>query len=184
MSPRTMRLAAVAAVLVLGACNTPAGGGGSSQAAGGGGSQAANGAGNGGGGGSGAGAATLNPCNMLSASDIEAATGWPTVDAGKLQTTDTQADCQWSDPSDDSHGVGVTVADYDDTLWKAGTTSSYAKPVSGLGDAAYAGWPTAGTLNIKIKNYAVTIGIIDFKKSNDQIQSEDTTLANLVLPKL
>jgi len=182
--PRTLRLAAVAAVLVLGACNTPAGGGGSSQVAGGGGgggsSQAA---GGGGGGGTGADAPTLNPCSMLSASDIQAATGW-SVDSGKLETSTGQSQCMWANPADDTVSVGVAIANYDDNLWQAGKSAGNAKPVTGLGDDAYAGWPTGGTLNVKVKTYAVTLAIIDFKKSNDQLQAEDATLAKVLLPKL
>jgi hypothetical protein len=177
MSPSKQRLASLVVALALGACNSPAGST-TSQPAGGGSSQGA-----GAGGGSGAGAATLNPCTMLSAGDIQTATGWM-VGAGQLQTTDSQSDCQWADAADDSHAVGVTIADFDDTIWQAGVSSSYAKPVSGLGDAAFEGWPTANALSIKVKGYEVTVGIIDFAKTNDEIHAADETLANIVLPKL
>jgi len=80
--------------------------------------------------------------------------------------------------------VGLTVQTYDDTLWQAGAASSDAKPISGIGEAAYKDWPTAGTLNVKVKGYQVVVGLIAFSTAADKVDSDVLALANLVVPRL
>jgi hypothetical protein len=69
-------------------------------------------------------------------------------------------------------------------VWQAGAASSYATPVSGLGDAPYKGWPSSGALNIKIKGLTVVVAEIEFSKTPETIDMDDAALAKLVLPRL
>jgi hypothetical protein len=179
--------ALAAATLLIAACSTaaptptPNGGGGSNVV---GGSQPpAASSGNGTGGGNGADAGTLNACNLLTTAEIQAAVGWAVKD-GVLQQSDGQADCEWTAAADESSAVSVTVANYNDFLWQSGANAAKSTAVSGIGDAAFKGWPTFVALNIKVKGYAVTIGVVDFKIANDKVDAEDLALAKLVLPRL
>jgi hypothetical protein len=80
--------------------------------------------------------------------------------------------------------VEVTIQTYDDSLWQAAASTSDAKTVSGIGDAAFKDWPTAGTLNVKAKGYQVVVAVISFTMAADKVDSDDLALANLVLPRL
>jgi hypothetical protein len=80
--------------------------------------------------------------------------------------------------------VGLTIANYDDTLWQAGSSAGNSTAVPGIGDAAFKGWPHAGDLAIKYKGYEVDVAIIDFVASPDQVDMETLALAKLVLPSL
>jgi hypothetical protein len=177
--PRLGRAIALAAtVLLVGACT----GGGSAPSAGGNGGASASvaPAGSSGGGGN---AGSLNACDLLSTDEIKAAVGWP-VGTGLLQNTDTQTDCEWDGQGDQAGSVGLTVANYDDSLWQAGSSAGSSTAVSGIGDAAYKGWPHAGDLAIKVGSYEVDVAIIDFYKAGDKVDAEDLVLAKLVLPRL
>jgi hypothetical protein len=134
-------------------------------------------------GGGGGGAATLNACSLLSAAEIQAAVGWP-VGTGLLQNTDTQTDCEWDGQGDQAGSVGLTIQDFDPTLWQAGSSAGNSTAVSGIGDAAYKGWPHAGDLAIKYKSYEVDVAIIDFYTANATVDTETLSLAKLVLPRL
>jgi hypothetical protein len=136
----------------------------------------------GGGGGSGD-AGALNACDYLTPDQIKTAVGWP-VSAGVVQESDGQTDCEWAASSDAGSAVGLTIANYDDVIWQAGSSAGNSSPVSGIGDAAFKGWPTKPALDIKTKDYMVTIAVLDFASSDDKIDAEDLTLANLVLPQL
>jgi hypothetical protein len=127
-------------------------------------------------------ASTIDACKLLTADEIKGATGI-TVTTGVLQTTDTQADCEW-DSADGATSVGLTVATFDDTLWSTLSTSADAKPVSGLGEAAYSGVPHFGDLAVKVKGYEVDVAIVDFQTQASKLVGEDEALAQIVLPRL
>ena len=80
--------------------------------------------------------------------------------------------------------MGLTVSTYDDFLWQTGSGAGNSKAVSGIGDAAFKGWPTFADLNIKAKGYQVALAIADFKAKQEAIDSENLALAKLVLPRL
>ncbi|MGH2407166.1 MAG: DUF3558 family protein [Candidatus Limnocylindrales bacterium] len=138
-----------------------------------------------GGGASGASAGTLDACSFLSADQIATVVGWQ-VGTGVKQNTDTQTDCEWTSATDQSAGLSLTISDYDDSLFQAGASAGNSTAVSGVGDAAFKGWPHSGDLVIKIKGYQVVLGIVDFSATatTAKLDDENLKLANLVLPKL
>lgn len=135
------------------------------------------------GGGTGAGVTSLNACNFLTTAQIQSIVGWA-VGTGVLQNTDNQTDCEWTEQGSDGFGVGLTIATFDPVIWQAGSTAGQSAAVSGLGDAAFKGWPHAGDLAIKVKGYMVTVAIIDLAQSVAKVDAETVALANLVLPQL
>jgi hypothetical protein len=162
----------IAAGVALAACSSSA----SSSSAGAG----------GGGGNSGGKASSVKACDLLTLDEIKQATG-ATMGAGVLQTTDTQADCEWSAPSDASSGasgVGLTVQDYDDTLWQTMSSAKQATAVSGIGEKAYKDYPHSGDLSVKQGGYEIDIGIVDFTHDNATVDAAALTLMKLVLPQL
>ncbi len=163
-------LVALLACLALAACSaaSPDTNGGQSQAPS---------SGTGGGGG---GASSIDACKLASQSEVETALG-EAVDGGQLQTTDGQASCDWSGADG---GVGISVQDYDADFWNTASTTQQATAVSGYGDAAFTGWPSAGTISIKQGAYEVDIGIENFNRSNDDDLKAAETLAKLVLPRI
>lgn len=182
---RLARVAGLAAAIVLvGACsgggagptNAPAG----STGGGGGGSTTGSGGG-GGGGGTGADAGTLNACNLLTTDEIGAVTALH-VAAGVVQNSDGQSDCTWN--SADGSAVGLTISNYDDSLWQAGSSAGNSTAVPAIGDAAFKGWPHAGDLTIKFKNYQVAVTVVDFKMAAATIDQANLMLARIVLPRL
>lgn len=134
-------------------------------------------------GGSGADAGSLNACSLLSGADIQGITGWAVGD-GLLQDSDGQTDCEWNGGPDDNDAVGLTISNFDSVIWDAGSGAGNSTPVSGIGDAAFKGWPHPGDLSIKFKSYEVDVAIIDFSQQPDVVDQETLRLANLVLPKL
>ena len=150
---------------------TPAGGGGGSATS------------KPGGGGTGGDVSGLKACSLLTVDEIKSTMGVAMKD-GVEQDSDGQVDCEWN-PQDDSIGAGVsvTVATYDDVLWKTMASSALAKSVSGFGDAAFSNYPHPGDLSIKTRGYIVTIGIVDFR-SGVNLDANDATFANLVLSRL
>ena len=187
MNARVVRgVSAVAgAVALVAACTgSPAGSPGSSAAAGGAASDPggqpspAGQAGNGGGA-----LSSIAACSLLTPAEINQALG-VTVNAGTLQTgNDEQANCEW-DNADSSVAVGVIVQPYDDTLWKTMSSASAATAVSGLGEAAFKGFPHAGDLSIKQGGREIDIGIVDFKDDQGKIDAAALALAKLVLSRL
>ena len=137
----------------------------------------------GGGGGGGGGLDGLNACQLLTPDEIQGVIG-SGVMPGVQQDSTGQTECDWSGTTDQAAAVSLSVATYDDSLWQAGASSPQSKPVSGLGDAAYQGWPTSVTLNIKVKGYEVAIAVVSFSLANTVIDDDDTSLAKIVLPKL
>ena len=140
----------------------------------------------GGGANSGGKASSVKACDLLTLDEIKQATG-ATMGAGVLQTTDTQAACDWSAPSDATSGatgVGVVVKDYDDVLWQTFSSAKQATAVSGLGEKAYKGYPISGALSVKQGGYEIDIGIADFTDDNAKVDAAALTLMKLVLPRL
>ncbi len=177
-------LVALAATALIAACSTgaaptsqPGTGGG------GGGAPATQPPGGGSGGSGGSGGLPASACGLLSGTEIQGIVGAP-VKAGVEQDSDGQVSCNWDGSTDSSPALGVTVAEYNDAVWQAGSASANSKPVSGLGDAAYQGWPTAGALSIKVKGLMVTIGVVSFTLNSAVVSADDVSLAKLVLSRL
>ena len=128
----------VAAALLLAACSgssTPA-----STTAGGGGATSAPGVTAQSGGGGNGSVTGMKACSLLSTAEIQAALGSAMKD-GVEQDTDNQVDCEWDSQADGGPSMGLIVKTYDDTLWQTMSSSQLATPISGFGDAAYAGYP-------------------------------------------
>ena len=130
-------------------------------------------------------ASTIKACDLLTLAEIEQATG-AAMNAGQLQTTDTQASCDWSSPdgSSGASGVGVIVQDFDATLWQAMSGSNKAVAVTGIGEQAFKGVPHGGDLSVKKGKYEVDVGIVDFKHDNATVDAAAVKLMNLVLSRL
>jgi Protein of unknown function (DUF3558) len=130
-------------------------------------------------------ASAIKACELLTAEEIRQATGAMMV-AGQLQTTDTQASCDWSsaDPTSGASGVGVIVQEFDPALWQAMSSITKATPVAGIGQQAFKGVPHSGDLSVKQGNYAVTVGIVDFKHDNATVDAAALQLMKLVLSRL
>jgi len=124
----------------------------------------------------------LQACSMLTPDEIQQTLGF-TVKAGVEQDTDTQVECNW-DSDDGTSSVSVSVAKYDDTLWKTLSSAQNAKPVSGLGEAAFSDYPHAGDLSIKQSGYEIDLGIVDFTSDTARVDAADMTFAGLVLSRL
>jgi len=123
-------------------------------------------------------------CSLLTTGEIQAAIGAPMA-AGVLQTGNPdQADCEWASSDDGSISVGVIVQPYDDFLWQTMSSSQHATAVSGIGEAAYKGFPHAGDLSIKQGGREIDVGIIDFKDDQQKIDAATLTLAKLVLSRI
>lgn len=131
------------------------------------------------------GASAIKACDLLTLEEIKEATG-AVMGPGQLQTTDTQASCDWSslDASSGASGVGVIVHDFDNVLWQAMTASQQAVPVTGVGEQAYKGYPHSGDLSVRKGKYEVDVGIVDFKHDNATVDAAALKLMNLVLARL
>jgi hypothetical protein len=132
---------------------------------------------------SGTGASSIDACRLLNQNEIQQQLG-VAVDGGKLQTTQSQASCDWTATGGVEAGLTVRVMDFDQNLWNTFTSSSRAKPVSGLAEAAFANVPIKGGLMIKQGKYQVDVGIVDFKMSDDREIAAAKALAALVLPRV
>jgi len=130
-------------------------------------------------------ASAIKACDLLTVDEIKQATG-ATMQAGKLQTTDTQASCDWTSPDESSgaSGVGVIVQKFDSVLWQNMTASPHAVPVTGIGEQAFKGYPHSGDLSVKKGSYEVDVGIVDFKHDNATVDAATLKLMNLVLSRL
>ena len=130
-------------------------------------------------------ASAIKACDLLTLDEIKQATG-ASMDAGKLQTTDTQASCDWSSPdgSSGASGVGIIIQNFDQVLWQNMTASTLAVPVTGVGEQAFKGYPHSGDLSVKKGNYEVDVGIIDFKHDNATVDAATLKLMNLVLSRI
>lgn len=134
--------------------------------------------------GGGAGISSINACSLLTKDEIKQALGADVKD-GVPGSTDTQVSCTW-DQAVDGQGpsVGVTVSVYDDVIWQTFSKAQGATPVSGLGEAAFSGYPHDGDISIKQGGYQIDIGIVDFRADQSRVHPSDTTFANLVLGRL
>jgi hypothetical protein len=130
-------------------------------------------------------ASAIKACDLLTLDDIKQATG-ATMTAGKLQTTNSQASCDWSSADDSSgaSGVGVIVQDFDNALWQNMSASPHAVPVAGVGEQAFKGVPHSGDLSVKKGKYEVDVAIVDFKHDNATVDAATLKLMNLVLARL
>jgi hypothetical protein len=135
--------------------------------------------------GSGANASDIKACNLLTLAEIKQATG-ATMGAGLLQTTDTQASCDWNAPdgAPGASAVGIIVQNYDDSLWQAMSGSKYATPVTGIGEKAFKGVPHKGDLSVKVGKYEVDVGIVDFHHDDATVDAAALQLMKLVLSRL
>jgi len=129
-------------------------------------------------------AASIDACHLLTSGEIQQQLG-VAMDQGRLQTTKSQASCDWTGlkPNDDA-GVGVAVHDFDQSLWNSFTSLPKAKPVSGLGDAAFEHVPTTNTVMIKLGKYEIDVGVVDFKMKNEQQIAAAKALAALVVSRV
>lgn len=182
---RGVSAVAGAAALIAACTSTPTGSPGSSTAAGGGGSNpsvqapAAGQATQAGGDGS-----ALSGCSLLTPAEIQQALG-ATVKAGTFQTgNDEQVNCEWDGQDDDSLAVGLTIQPYDDSLWTTMSSAQAAIAVSGLGEAAYKGYPHAGDLAIKQGGHEIDVGIVDFKDDQQKVDAAALALAKLILSRV
>jgi hypothetical protein len=127
----------------------------------------------------------VKACELLSQDEIKQATG-AAMGSGQLQTTDTQASCDWSAPDGTAgaSGVGIIVRDFDDSLWQAMSTSKHATPVTGIGERAFKGTPHSGDLSVKQGPYEVDVGIVDFKHDDATVDAAAMKLMKLVLSRL
>jgi hypothetical protein len=136
--------------------------------------------------GTGGGAASaVKACDLLTLAEIKQATG-ADMGAGLLQTTDTQASCDWSslDGSPGASGVGVIVQDLDDSLFRTMASSEKATAVIGIGEQAFKGFPHSGDLSVKQGKYEVDVAIADFKHDNATVDAASLSLMKLVLSRL
>jgi hypothetical protein len=129
------------------------------------------------------GASSIDACRLLNQNEIQQQLG-VAVDGGKLQTTQSQASCDWTATGGDEAGLTVRVQDFDQSLWNTFTSSSRAQPVSGLGEAAFANVPLKDGLMIKQGKYEVDVGVVSFKISDDRAIAAAKALAALVVPRV
>ena len=102
-----------------------------------------------------AGAPSIDACRLLNKSEIQQQLGVAMND-GKLQTTSSQATCDWTATAPAGAGLTVNVQDFDQSLWSSFTSLGRAKPISGLAEAAFANVPLKGGLMIKQGKYRST----------------------------
>ena len=125
-------------------------------------------------------APTIKACDLLTPAELQQAMGTP-MGPGKLQTTDTQASCDW----DSANGaVGIIIRNFDANLWDTMSSSAHAKPVTGLGEKAFKGVPHAGDLAVKKGGYEIDVGIVDFKRNPAVVDAAAVQLMNRLLAQL
>ncbi len=127
-------------------------------------------------------ATAVDACSLLTPAEIQSAIGVAVKD-GVPNKTDTASQCEW-DSQDDSAGVSLSVATYDDTLYKTLGSAKDAVPVSGIGESAFKGIPHAGDLAIKQGGDEIDLGIVDFTLDPAKVDAADLTLAKLVLSRI
>jgi hypothetical protein len=176
-------LALTVAALVVGCNGTPSGSPSASARAAGGDAGSSSQPATGGSAAAGGDISSISACSLLTPAEIQQALGMPFKD-GVLQTGDPeQASCEWAS-QDDSVSIGVIVQPYDDFLWQTMASSSLAKPVSGIGEAAFKDYPIAGDLSVKQGGREIDFGIADFTDSQQKIDAAALTMAKLVLSRL
>jgi hypothetical protein len=130
-----------------------------------------------------AGASSIDACRLLNKNEIRQQLGVAMND-GKLQTTSSQATCDWTAAGPAGAGLTVNVQDFDQSYWSSFTSLGRAKPVSGLAEAAFADVPLKGGLMIKQGKYEIDVGIVDFNMTDERAIAAAKALATLVLPRV
>jgi hypothetical protein len=127
---------------------------------------------------------SVDACALLTPGEIQQALG-VAMKPGVKQTTSTSSQCQW-DSQDESEAVGVSVsvATYDDALFRTQASAKKAVPISGLGEAAYKNYPHAGDIFLKHKGHEIDVGVVDFKLAQPKVDGAAATFAKLVLSRL
>lgn len=127
---------------------------------------------------------SIDACALLTPAEIQQELG-VAMKPGAKQTTDDQSECQW-DSQDESEAVGVSVsvATYDDVLFRTLASAKDAVPVSGFGEAAFKDYPHAGDLTIKRDGHQIAVGVVDFKLDSGKIDGVAARFAKLVLSRL
>jgi hypothetical protein len=127
---------------------------------------------------------SIDVCALLTPAEIQQALG-VAMKPGVKQTTDNSSECQWdSQDESDAVGVSVSVATYDDKLYRTMSSAQAAKPVSGFGEAAYKDYPHHGDIAIKHDGHEIDIGVVDFKLSNEKLDAAAAGFAKLVLSRV
>jgi hypothetical protein len=124
-----------------------------------------------------------NACSLLTPDEIASITGFAVKD-GVLQTNAATSDCQWQSQVADTDTVGLTIQPYDEELWQTMSSSSHAVTVSGIGEAAFKGFPHVGDLAIKAKGYEIDIAVISGTQQAAQEDAETVALGQMVVPRL
>ena len=126
----------------------------------------------------------IDACALLTQAEIQQALG-VAMKPGVKQTTEDSSQCQWDSQNEgDAAGVSVSVARYDDKLYRTMSSAQAAKPVSGFGEAAYKDYPHVGDIAIKHDGHEIDIGVVDFKLSNEKVDAAAATFAKLVLSRV
>jgi hypothetical protein len=126
----------------------------------------------------------IDACALLTQAEIQQTLG-VAVKPGFKQTTEDSYQCQWDSQNEsDAASVSVSVARYDDKLYRTMASAQAAKPVSGFGEAAYKDYPHVGDIAIKHDDHEIDIGVVDFKLSNEKVDAAAATFAKLVLSRV
>jgi hypothetical protein len=127
---------------------------------------------------------SIDACALLTPAEIQQALGIA-VKPGVKQTTSTSSQCQW-DSQDESEpvGVSVSVATYDEVLFRTQASAKKSVPVSGFGETAFKGYPHAGDIIIKQDGHEIDIGVVDFELAPPKVDGAAATFAKLVLSRL
>src|SRR3954454_21176496 len=122
---------------------------------------------------------SVDACALLTPAEIQQALG-VAMKPGVKQTTSTSSQCQW-DSQDESEpvGVSVSVATYDDALFRTLASAKKAVPVSGLGESAFKDYPHSGDIMLKHDGHEIDIGVVDFKLATAQVDAAAATFAKL-----
>jgi hypothetical protein len=126
----------------------------------------------------------IDACALLTQAEIQKTLG-VAMKPGFKQTTEDSYQCQWDSQNEsDAASVSVSVARYDDKLYRTMSSAQAAKPVSGFGEAAYKDYPHVGDIAIKHDGHEIDIGVVDFKLSNEKVDAAAATFAKLVLSRV
>jgi hypothetical protein len=126
----------------------------------------------------------IDACALLTQAEIRQALG-VAMKPGFKQATEDSSQCRWDSQNEsDAASVSVSVATYDDKLYRTMSSAQAAKPVSGFGEAAYKDYPHVGDIAIKHAGHEIDIGVVDFKLSNEKADAAAATFAKLVLSRV
>jgi uncharacterized protein DUF3558 len=127
---------------------------------------------------------SIDACALLTPAEIQQALG-VAMKPGVRQTTSTSSQCEW-DSQDESEAVGVSVsvATYDDAVFRTLASAKSAVPVPGLGEAAYKGVPHSGDIILKQGGHEIDVGVVDFKLATPKVEEAAAKFTKLVLARL